>query len=209
MSIGFFKKMKKKTEKKKPADKKPRKPPARKRDTISAAETKWREVIAAYNAMEPPKVWYKAYHQVYGGNTKAAESSVSDLLRNPKFKAMLEESLKRIEEKSEITNEMIAQKLWALSNFDLRKIASDKGDYKDVHELDDDIARVATGFDIETTITGEGKEQKAFAKRRYRFGERHAPALTLAKIRGMFFDNETKEQTIINIYPDPRVKKSD
>ncbi|HSV43133.1 MAG TPA: hypothetical protein VLJ10_01135 [Candidatus Bathyarchaeia archaeon] len=140
---------------------------------------------------------------------KNAKVQCFKIRNKPVFQQIFKAAMRRIEEKSEISNEMIARKLWDLANYDLRKIADPKtGDYLDVHQLDKDTARIIQGFDIDTEITGEGEKQRAFAKRRYKFPNRAEPLIALAKSRGMFSDGDGMEQTIINIIADPRVSKS-
>ena len=56
-----------------------------------------------------------------------------------------------------------------IARFDPRKLFDEKGNAKDIHELDLETAQALSGFDFVTLYEGEGEQKHAFGHSPRRF----------------------------------------
>ena len=69
-------------------------------------------------------------------------------------------------EKLELKAEDTLQAISNLAHFDPRRLFDDKGNMKDIHTLEPDVARAISGFDFVTLYDGNGDQKHAFGQLR-------------------------------------------
>lgn len=107
---------------------------------------------------------------------KHADSMASRLLAKPDIKAYVNKKLKDLEDKTQLTAELVREKVLALLLFDLRDAFNTDGTMKEVSSLPDGIAVAITGIEVDDS-NGDVKK--------LRFTDRIRAAELAAKILGM------------------------
>jgi phage terminase small subunit len=100
----------------------------------------------------------------YSGRT--AKAAASRLLTNVYLRAEIEQAMDRRCEKLELKAEDTLQAIANLAHFDPRRLFDDKGNMKDIHTLEPDVARAISGFDFVTLYDGNGDQKHAFGQLR-------------------------------------------
>jgi phage terminase small subunit len=101
-----------------------------------------------------------------GYSPRTAEAAGSRLLRNVKVLAEIQAAMDKRREKLELTAEYTLRAITNIAHFDPRKLFDEKGNMKDIPDLDADTARNISGFDFVTLYDGEGDQKHAFGQLR-------------------------------------------
>ena len=101
-----------------------------------------------------------------GYSARTAKAAASRLLTNVYLRAEIERAMARRCEKLELKAEDTLQAIANLAYFDPRRLFDDKGNMKDIHTLEPDVARAISGFDIVTLYDGNGDQKHAFGQLR-------------------------------------------
>ena len=121
-----------------------------------------------------------------GYSKKTANVIASELLAKPNIKSAIQEEMKKRAERTEITADKVLKEFAKLAFFDPRKLFDDKGNPKDITELDDDTAAALAGLDVvqdidpDTGITSYTKK--------YKLASKQAALDSLGRHLGMFLD---------------------
>lgn len=75
-----------------------------------------------------------------GYSKKTANVIASELLAKPNIQSAIQEEMKKRAERTEITADKVLKEFAKLAFFDPRKLFDDKGNPKDITELEDDTA---------------------------------------------------------------------
>jgi phage terminase small subunit len=101
-----------------------------------------------------------------GYSPRTAEAAGSRLLRNVKVLAEIQAAMDKRSKKLELTAEYTLRAITNIGHFDPRKLFDEKGNMKDIPDLDADTARNISGFDFVTLYEGEGDQKHAFGQLR-------------------------------------------
>ena len=101
-----------------------------------------------------------------GYSPRTAEAAGSRLLRNVKVLAEIQAAMDKRREKLELTAEYTLRAITNIGHFDPRKLFDEKGNMKEIHELDADTARNIGGFEFVTLYDGSGDQKHAFGQLR-------------------------------------------
>ena len=101
-----------------------------------------------------------------GYSEKGAEVTGFNLLRNAKVAAEIQAAMNRRAEKLILTSDYTLRAITNIGHFDPRKLFDEKGNLKDIPDLDADTARNIAGFDFVTLYEGEGDQKHAFGQLR-------------------------------------------
>lgn len=101
-----------------------------------------------------------------GYSEKGAEVTGFNLLRNTKVAAEIQAAMNRRAEKLILTSDYTLRAITNIGHFDPRKLFDEKGNLKDIPDLDADTARNIAGFDFVTLYEGEGDQKHAFGQLR-------------------------------------------
>ena len=150
---------------------------------------------------DPERNARRAYKKVYPNVTDAtADVNASKLLKNAKVIAYIESIEKRVEEKTEITQERILREYARIAFLDPRKFFDENGSLKSIHEIDDDTAAALAGVETEFLFEGKGKEKEQIGYlHKIKHVDKKGALDSLARIKGMFNDNVNVKVTIDDI----------
>jgi terminase small subunit len=121
-----------------------------------------------------------------GYSKKTANVIASELLAKPNIQSAIQEEMKKRAERTEITADKVLKEFAKLAFFDPRKLFDDKGNPKDITELDDDTAAALAGLDVvqdfdpDTGVTSYTKK--------YKLASKQAALDSLGRHLGMFLD---------------------
>lgn len=121
-----------------------------------------------------------------GYSKKTANVIASELLAKPIIQSAIQEEMKKRAERTEITADKVLKEFAKLAFFDPRKLFDDKGNPKDITELDDDTAAALAGLDVvqdfdpDTGVTSYTKK--------YKLASKQAALDSLGRHLGMFLD---------------------
>jgi len=101
-----------------------------------------------------------------GYSEKGAEVTGFNLLRNTKVAAEIQAAMNRRAERLTLTSDYTLRAITNIGHFDPRKLFDEKGNLKDISDLDADTARNIAGFEFVTLYEGEGDQKHAFGQRR-------------------------------------------
>jgi phage terminase small subunit len=101
-----------------------------------------------------------------GYSPRTAEAAGSRLLRNVKVLAEIQAAMDKRCEKLELTAKYTLRAITNIGHFDPRKLFDEKGNMKDIPDLDADTARIISGFDFVTLYDGDGDQKHAFGQLR-------------------------------------------
>ncbi len=111
-----------------------------------------------------------------GYSAKTADVQGPRLLGKVRVRAAVDTALTKIEAKSELTAELVREKVLALLTFDPRRAFNRDGTMKDAHEMPEDVVVALVGIDVDDS-QGEVKKIK--------FTDRIRAAELASKILGM------------------------
>lgn len=84
-----------------------------------------------------------------GYSKKTANRIASENLSKPDIQAFIQESQKKLSEKSAITLERVLKEYGRIAFTDIRKFYDEDGNLLPIHKLDDDAAAVLAGMDVD------------------------------------------------------------
>jgi phage terminase small subunit len=125
-----------------------------------------------------------------GYSKKRAKEIGYQLLHNTTLSEHIEAKRKRLEIKSEITQERIIKEFGRIATFDVRKLFDEEGNLKKIVDLDDDTAAAIAGVDI-STFFKKGMSQDEIIQevtKKVKAVDKKGALDSLARIRGMFND---------------------
>ena len=137
------------------------------------------------------QAYYIAYPRSRNWKDNSVDNKACLLKQNAKVKQRLEEARKRIEARTEITVERIAQQLANIAFADQAELYDEQGRLKPINELPKSITTAITS--VEMTVDKDGN--KRFS---YKFNGKDKSLELLAKIYGML-QPKPKEEEPINI----------
>ncbi len=97
-----------------------------------------------------------------GYSEKGAEVTGFNLLRNTKVAAEIQAAMDRRAEKLTLTSDYTLRAITNIGHFDPRKLFDEKGNMKEIPDLDADTARNIAGFEFVTLYDGSGDQKHAF-----------------------------------------------
>lgn len=121
-----------------------------------------------------------------GYSKKTAYSIGQENLCKPEIQEAIQEEMRKRAERTEITADKVLKEFAKLAFFDPRKLFDEKGNPKDITELDDDTAAALAGLDVvqdidpDTGITSYTKK--------YKLASKQAALDSLGRHLGMFLD---------------------
>lgn len=121
-----------------------------------------------------------------GYSKKTAYSIGQENLCKPEIQEAIQEEMKKRAERTEITADKVLKEFAKLAFFDPRKLFDDKGNPKDITEMDGDTAAAIAGLDVvqdidpDTGITSYTKK--------YKLASKQAALDSLGRHLGMFLD---------------------
>lgn len=117
-----------------------------------------------------------------GYSVRRSEVTGCELVSNRKVAEAIAIKRKRLEIKTEITQERVLKEFARLAFFDPRKLLNDDGTPKPINELDDDTAAAIAGLDIEEANDNRG------VVRKYKIADKKGALDSVARHLGMFND---------------------
>lgn len=121
-----------------------------------------------------------------GYSEKTAYSIGQENLKKPEIQAALKEEMDKRAERTEITADKVLKEFAKLAFFDPRNLFDDKGNPKDITELDDSTAAALAGLDVvqeydpDTGVTSYTKK--------YKLASKQSALDSLGRHLGMFLD---------------------
>lgn len=121
-----------------------------------------------------------------GYSKKTANEQGSRLLANVSIQQELQKKKDRVAKKLEITQEMVLEGYRKLAFYDARKFYDDKGNLKDVVDLDDETAFALSGFDVmeEKGGNGQGKQVVLGYTKKIKMSDRKGALDSICKVLG-------------------------
>ena len=124
-----------------------------------------------------------------GYSPRTARAAGSRLLTNVNVQAEIQEATSRLSEKLELKAEDTLRAIANLAHFDPRRLFDAKGNLKDIHELDLDIAKAISSFDFVNLYEGEGGQKHCFGQlRKIRLSDRLKALELLGRHQKLFTD---------------------
>ena len=117
-----------------------------------------------------------------GYSPRRAEVTGSEMVGKRNIAEAIAAKRKRLEIKTEITQERVLKEYAKLAFFDPRKLLNADGSPKPINELDDDTAAAIAGLDIE-----EANENRGVV-RKYKIADKKGALDSVARHLGMFND---------------------
>lgn len=144
-----------------------------------------------------------------GYSKKTAKVIAAENLTKPYIQQAIEKKQKKLRNKIEVTQERVLKELARLAFNDVRKFWDEKGNLKDIKDLDDDAAAAIAGMDIEDIYEGAGQDRIYAGKvRKVKLSNKISALDMLSKHLGLYeVDNEQKGPSVITvIYDKPKPK---
>jgi phage terminase small subunit len=124
-----------------------------------------------------------------GYAARSAKVTGCRLLTNANLQAEIQGATNRLSKKLELKAEDTLRGIANIAKFDPRKLFDEKGNAKDIHDLDLETAQVLSGFDFVTLYEGEGEQKHAFGQlRKVRFSDRLKAYELLGRHQKLFTD---------------------
>jgi phage terminase small subunit len=126
-----------------------------------------------------------------GYSKKTAYAIGEENLRKPEIVAEIQVCMKRLSERTEISQEKVLNELAKIGFFDIRKLLDTQGNPIPLHELDDHTAAAIAGLDILEEYDGTGKDRifVGYVKK-YKIADKRAALVDIGKHIGMFIDRK-------------------
>lgn len=130
----------------------------------------------------------QAYLKVYPkAKYDSARTTAPAIFAEPSIVAYIEEREAELAEKYNITRERILQEVARLAFVDVRKLFTESGALKAMHELDDDTAAALASIDTEELSAGSGDSRESIGRvRKVRLHDKPGSLRDLMKHLGMF-----------------------
>jgi phage terminase small subunit len=134
----------------------------------------------------------EAYRQSYDAENMAPETVHNEahiLLKNPEVSARVE----RLEElrlkRHAVTADRVIVEMAKIAFSDIRKAFDDEGNFKPIHELDDETAAAVAGIEVDELFEGFGKDREQVGNtRKIKIADKKAALDSLFKHLGLFTD---------------------
>jgi phage terminase small subunit len=126
-----------------------------------------------------------------GYSKKTAYAIGEENLRKPEIVAEIQVCMKRLSERTEISQEKVLNELAKIGFFDIRKLLDTQGNPIPLHELDDHTAAAIAGLDILEEYDGTGKDRifVGYVKK-YKIADKRAALVDIGKHIGMFVERK-------------------
>ena len=121
-----------------------------------------------------------------GYSEKTARAIGCENLTKPDIKASIQEEMTKRAQRTEITADKVLKEFAKLAFFDPRNLFDDKGNPKDITELDDDTAAALAGLDVVQEVDPDSGTT-SYTKR-YKLASKQAALDSLGRHLGMFLD---------------------
>jgi phage terminase small subunit len=134
----------------------------------------------------------EAYRQVYDVSAMKPETvnrTAKELFDNHKITARIEELQALALKRHQVTVDRVVAEYAKLAFLDVRKVFTDDGDVKPIHEIDDDTAAAIAGIDVEAVFEGSGKDRERVGTlKKIKLADKKAALDSLGKYLGMFVE---------------------
>lgn len=133
----------------------------------------------------------RAYKVAYLRCKKDETASVnaSKLLRNTKVQKYISEKQKKIEKRTEVTQDMVINELAKIAFLDIRKLYNDDGGLKNIQDIDDDTARTIASMESLEEFDGYGEDREQIGiTRKVKLLDKTKALELLGKHLGLFSD---------------------
>lgn len=121
-----------------------------------------------------------------GYSEKTARAIGCENLTKPDIQAAIQEEMAKRAQRTEITADKVLKEFAKLAFFDPRNLFDDKGNPKDITELDDDTAAALAGLDVVQEVDPDSGIT-SYTKR-YKLASKQAALDSLGRHLGMFLD---------------------
>lgn len=129
-----------------------------------------------------------------GYSRKTANRIASENLSKPDIQSAIQEAMQKLQERTEITQDMVIQELAKLGFFDIRKLFDKDGKPLDISKLDDDTAAALVGLDVQDVSDSDGN-YVGFIKK-YKMADKIKALELLGKHLGTW-EHQDKQQTAV------------
>lgn len=126
-----------------------------------------------------------------GYSEKTACEQAARLLANVKVQEAVQKGKKEIQERTEITQDMVIRETAKLAFFDIRKMFGKDGKPLDISELDDDTAAALVGLDVQDVKDADSGDFLGYVKR-YKMADKLKALELLGKHTGAFEKQDTQ-----------------
>jgi phage terminase small subunit len=140
-----------------------------------------------------------------GYSQRTANEQAARLLANVSIQAEIQRLMDARAKRIEINGDRVLQAIAQQAFYDVRKFFDEKGNCKEIHELDDQTADAVAGFEYVTLYEGSGDQKHAFGQlRKFKLADKRANRELLGKHLGLFKDitvhefDEGFQRAIIN-----------
>lgn len=133
-----------------------------------------------------------------GYSQKTARAQGCQLLTHPDIVKSLEAATARIEAISGLTVERTLQEIARVAYQDPRKLFDDKGNLKNIPDLDDDAAAAVASLEVTEEFEGSGKDRERIGfTKKLKLWDKNTALVTAARHLGLFEkDNAQKSESL-------------
>ena len=121
-----------------------------------------------------------------GYSEKTARAIGCENLTKPDIQAAIQQEMAKRAQRTEITADKVLKEFAKLAFFDPRNLFDDKGNPKDITELDDDTAAALAGLDVVQEVDPDSGTTSYTT--RYKLASKQAALDSLGRHLGMFLD---------------------
>lgn len=148
--------------------------------------------------MNATKAYFRAGYKA--SNESVAAACASRLLRNAKVSSYIRQRQEILSKRTYIDQERIIREYARIAFYDIRKAFDESGCYKEIKDLDDDLAASISRFKVRQTYAGSGARRKSIGKIvSMNFMDRRAALYDLGRHLGMFGKEVTMKLSIKEI----------
>ena len=135
----------------------------------------------------------EAYRQAYDAENMSTQRAISveacRLLDNPKVALRIQQLEDLQLKRHAVTADRAIVEMAKIAFSDIRKAFDEKGNFKPIHELDDDTAAALAGIEIDELFEGFGRDREQVGNtRKIRIADKKAALDSLFKHLGLFTD---------------------
>jgi phage terminase small subunit len=124
-----------------------------------------------------------------GYSEKTARTIANENLTKPDIRAAIESETAQLFDELTVTDKMVLRGLMKRAFYDVRDFFDDKGNPKEIHELDEQTAAGIAGFEFVTLYDGSGDQKHAFGQlRKIRLVDAGINLERLGRYLGLFKD---------------------
>ena len=113
------------------------------------------EYLIDLNATRAYKVAYPKFKK-----DETANAAASRMLRNVKIQEYISEKQKKIEQRTEITQDMVIKELAKIAFLDIRKLYTENGQLKNIADIDTDTAGAISQLETLEEYEGYGNDRE-------------------------------------------------